>query len=157
MFNLDRIYSVRKRKSSDGQDCYAVIVTMPTYADGVFVEIGGFPARWVFRTEVEAYADCERRVQEDKLAGKESYVFPYGLLDVVHRSLLDDEHRLIIKPHNRDNSYIWFVESLDENGSWHPRTDFHCYDKVDTALAGARIYYHMEIAEPQVYDDYPDD
>ena len=72
MLNLDRIYSVRKRKSHNGQDCYAVIVTLPSYEDGVFVEIGGYPVKWVFRTEAQAYADCERRVQEDKLAGTQS-------------------------------------------------------------------------------------
>lgn len=157
MFNLDRIYSVRKRKAYNGQDCYAVIVTLPSYEDGIFVEIGGYPVKWVFTTEAEAYTDCERRVQEDRLVGTKSYVLPYGALGTIHKSLLDDEHRLIINHDKSDDCYIWFVDVLDENGDWHPRTDFHCYDKLTIAEAGARIYYHMVIAEPQVYDDYPDD
>jgi hypothetical protein len=157
MFNLDRIYSVRKRKSHHGKDCYAVIVTLPSYEDGVFVEIGGYPVKWVFLTEAQAYTDCERRVQEDKLAGTQSCIIPQGATGITHKSLLDDENRLIIRHYNTDNYYVWFVEALDENGCWQPRTDFHCYDKFIAALAGARIYYHMEIAEPQLYDDYPED
>jgi hypothetical protein len=149
----ERIYSIRKRKSYDGKDCYAVVVSMPEYRGGEFIEVGGTPEKWVFWTADEAYADCERRIQLEIAAGKTARLI---LMDetlakvIVHSAKLDEHTQLIVKdfPQNEPERYTWRILFLDEAGSEYGScSEGIWFDSTAAAIAAGRTYYLMELQD----------